>query len=362
MRKQFPSFLKSKIFWAFLLILLTIRIAAPIIILQKLNQFLGEFSPNYAVHIKDLDFGILRGAYRFEGVTGFLKNKNEIFFKGDIIDISLAWRELAHGQVLADAVGDDIQFIWTPEFKEAITAAPEKAIKDAQTVKKKLFPFRITRIDVRNSIFQYADLPGLPEVQRWKVTDLNGRLSNVLPTETNPLSLFTAKGTLLGSSTMNVVGHLDQMTEPQRWDVDVELKEFNLVKANDLLKRKLPLTFTTGYLDIYAEAKSENGKIEGSVKPFFKKVDVVERGEHFLGLKHFGIEIGVAAVNLILKNARDQMVATKVLFSYERGQFQLNSQKALSDAIAHGFQEKIHPGIENEYKLKNLELTRKQNQ
>lgn len=364
MKQQMRKILKTKWFWIVLSLLIVIRMASPFFILQKLNKFLGDFSPEYAVHIDDLDLQIFRGAYRFTGVTAFLKHKNQIFLKAELIDVSLAWRELIHGQVRADALGENVDFVWTPEFNAAVLSAPKQSIQDADTVKKKLFPFRITRIDVRNSSFQYADLPNLPDIQRWKVTDLNGRLSNVLPTETNPISLFTAKGTLLGSSTMNVIGRLNRVAKPIRWDVDVELKEFDLVKGNSLLKRKLPLTFTSGTLDIYAEARSEEGKIEGSVKPFLKKVDVVEKDEHFLGLKHFGIEIGVAALNLILRNTRDHAVATKILFSYDNkvGKFELNSQKALSEAIAHGFQDKINPGIENEYKFSNLELTKKASQ
>ena len=46
-----------------------------------------------------------------------------------------------------------------------------------------------------------------------------------------------------------------------------------------------------------------------------------------------------------------QTVATMVLFSYDKGKLEMNSRKALSDAIAHGFQDKINSGIENEYKL-----------
>jgi hypothetical protein len=351
--------MKSKFLWATVILLIGIRVALPGIILRQLNEFLGGFSSDYSIHIDDLDLGLLRGAYRFQGITAQLKKKNETFFKGDLVDVSLAWRELFHGRVFADAIGERLELNFTPGLKEALMSQPQKAKSEAAQVKKKLFPFRIGRIDIRNSTFQYEDLPGLPEIERWKVTDVGGRLSNVLPTEANPIMLFSAQGTLLGSSTIKAVGHLDKFTKPPRWDVDVVMREFDLVKANPLLKRKVPVTFTAGHLDLYVEAKSEKGRIEGSVKPFFKKVDVIEKGEHFMGLKHFGIELTTAAANLILRRAKDHTVATKILFAYENGHFQLNSAKALSEAIAHGFEDKVNPGTENEFKLSTVEMTRK---
>ncbi len=347
--------MKSKIIiTSLLIVLIAIRAVLPAILLPKINSYLKDFSEVYAFHIDDFDLSIFRGAYRFEGLTGKLRGKEAHFITANYIDVSLSWRELFRGRILTDVIADQVKFTLTPDLMDGSKAQSAKATLDeGKQAKEKLFPFSASRIDIRNSDFRFADLAGLPPELQLEVTGLEGRLNNVTSSAEDPISLFVGKGSFMNSGAIKVVGELNQAAKPLDWNFDIELKSFEATKLNAFLKRKVPLTFETGTLDAYIEVKSQKAKIEGYAKPFLKNAHFLGDEQDFKGIKHFGVEITIAALNALLKSSADKSVATRVVFSYDaKDSFQWNASHAISTALAHGFKDKLEPGLENIYDLK----------
>jgi hypothetical protein len=326
-------------------------------ILSQINSTLATVSPLFIGHISDFDIHLYRGAYSLENIEFRLReHPEERFFMARNVDLSISWRKILEGKLTMDIAADKASVILTDQVMKAFQKNSKQAEADSKKVASHIFPMRIERVDVRNSDFQFADLLSIPEAERWKMTNIQGRMSNVTATKEVPASLLTLQASLFGSSPVKLVATLNTVDQPITWDTDAELKGFQLPNANGWLKKKLPLTFTSGTLDLYSEIRSQNGRIEGYVKPFVHKADVIAQDESFKGLKHFGIEVTTAMANLILRNAKEKTLATKVLFSYEAGKFQINSAKALSEAIKNGFSEKINEGLDNEISLSDQKL------
>lgn len=331
--------------------LLVVRAVMVPVAQKELNKFLATFSPTLYFHMADLDIHIIRGAYSFEGITGKVKGQKHDFLKIGKVDVSIAWREIFKGKIVTDIEVTEPDFSYTKELKNAIAASPKK--KDqAQTAKDKLFPVRIERVDVKNGTLTLDDYPSLEKDKKFNVTGIEGRISNLTATKKFPLSFFNLKATILGNSVVKTTGHLNTLTKPMEWDVDGQLQGFDLTAANHYLKHKLPLTFTKGKLDLYAEAESTHGKMEGYVKPFMKNLDVMKTNEHFKGPKHWFIEVVTALSNLILRTADTKTVATKIPFSMDKSGFHVDSGTALDKAIENGFEQKLKPGIEDKYEIK----------
>ncbi|MBL7545214.1 MAG: DUF748 domain-containing protein [Bdellovibrionaceae bacterium] len=340
-----------------LTIILAVRAITPALILREANKFLASFSDTYIGHLEDFDISIFRGAYQFQGFSLKLKkHSDQQFIYSKVIDVSIAWRELLQGRFNTDIYVDNVKVVLTNQFIDTVSSQKQKSQKESAQVAQKLFPVRIGRLDIRNSSFEFAELLSIPEAQRWRITDIEGRLSNLTAPESNPLSLMSIRGNLFGDSTIKAVAQLNFLTKPISWDVDLELKEFDLTHANQWLKRKVPLTFTSGKLNLYSEVRSENNLVEGYIKPFLHQVDIVARAEVFSSLKQFAIEISTATANLLLRSSQDKVLATKVLFSYENGNFKVNSSKAISEAFKNGFSEKIPEGIDDEISLSKKKL------
>lgn len=354
MKMKLPFILRSKIFWALVILVVVVRVVGPLVVRQQLNKFLADFSPIYSGHIDDVSLGVLRGAYQFRGFELRLKDpkmRTDRFVYGKLVDVSLAWRELLNGRITTDIAVEGVDIVLTNNVMNAFANAPKSAKEDTQEAANKLFPVRVERVDVQSSSFEFAELISIPDSKRWKITGIEGRISNVTPTEGVPIMFVTASGALFDNAKLKVAAQVNQQIKPLAWDVDAEIRDFDLVEANTYLKRKLPLTFTSGKLDLFAEARSIEGGMEGYVKPFLKRADVIASRESFAGLKHFGIEISTAATNLILRSSKEKTLATKVLFTYQNGEFKLNSAKAIGEAFKNGFREVLAEGIDDEMSL-----------
>lgn len=342
----------SKILWTIVLLLVAVAIIVPPLVVPKINEFLAEFSPIYKARIEGLTINPFRGAYAARGLQVTLKAQpEEKFINVDRIDASLAWRELFRGKIVADLLIDEADVFITDNVLAAVRKANSQSREDTEKAVKKMVPFRIERIDVRDSSVEIADFRKLPKEARWRLSDIDGRISNATPSENAPMTLATLEGELLDSAPLKVLAQMNLTKKPLAWDADIEIKDFELPKANPVLKTKVPLTFNTGKLDLYSEIKSEKGGISGYAKPFVKNADIVARGEDFADLKNYGIEVSTAAANLLLRNSKDKTMATKIDFAYNNGDFKINSAKALSEAIENSFGDEVPEGIEDEVRL-----------
>lgn len=317
---------------------------------KELNKFLATFSPTLYFHMDDLDIHIIRGAYSFDGITGKVKGQKRDFLKIERVDVSIAWREIFKGRVLTDIEVTAPDFSYTKELKDAIAKSPEKK-EQATSAKDKLFPVKVERVDLNQGVLTLDDYPSIEENKKFQVSNIEGRITNLTADKKFPLSFFNLRATILGNSVVKTTGHLNTIAKPMEWDVDGELQGFDMTAANKFLKRKLPLTFTKGKLDLYAEAESTHGKMEGYVKPFLKNIDVIKSKENFKGPKHWLIEVVTALGNLILRASDTKTVATKIPFSMDKGGFHVDSGEALSKAIQHGFEQQLSPGVEDKYEL-----------
>lgn len=344
-----PIYKKKKFYIPAIIItvLIVFRILLPQILLYQANKYLNEFSPTYSLHMEDLDISLLRGAYSFEEVTGKLKEDNKTFLTISMVDVSIAWRHIFKGRIVTDIVTDNLYFLFLKDMSKL--SSPKK---EATDVKDTLFPVKVESVDLRQAQIVFEEYPSLDDSSRLKITNINGRITNLTPSEGNPLSNFNLTAALQGSSETVFIGELNLLKKPMLWDVDVELKDFDIASLNPVLKRKLPLTFTKGRLDLFAEAKNTNNIIKGYIKPFLKDVDVVANKEKFIGIKHFGIEILTALGNLILRDSKTKSVATYLDFTYD-GTFHADADQGISKALEHGFERKLTPGIEDKYHMTN---------
>jgi hypothetical protein len=335
---------------AIFVFLLVVRAVMVPIAHKELNKFLATFSPTLYFHMADLDVHIIRGAYSFDGIVGKVKGQKNPFLEIEKVDVSIAWREIFKGKVVTDIEVIAPDFSYTNELKDAIAKSPKKQ-DQAETAKDKLFPVKIERVDLKQGVVKLDDYPSLEENKKFTVTNIEGRLTNLTADKKFPLSFFNLKATLFGNSVVKTAGHLNTLAKPMEWDVDGELRGFDMTSANQFLKRKVPLTFTKGKLDLYAEAESTHGKIEGYVKPFLKNIDVIKTKENFKGPKHWFIEIVTAVGNLVLRASDTKSVATRIPFSMDKSGVHVDSGEALSKAIQHGFEQQLSPGVEDKYDL-----------
>lgn len=336
----------------FIVVLVLIRAALPAIIQPRLNKFLAEFSPVYILHVEDLDISLLRMAYRFENATGQLRKNGHEFLTIESVDVSIAWRELARGQIHTDIEVSGMKLTGDPMVLTASTSKEAEPEKDAKEVKDNLFPLRVTRLIVRNSSIEIGDVVGLPEEKKLVLREVEARVNNLTPEHEMSQTLFTVQGSILGSSVLKLTGKAELKREPKAWDIDLEMRDFNLVEANPILIRMVPFTFTSGRMDLFGEIKSEDNEMIGYVKPFLRDADIIDSKEKYKNGKQFFVEIGSALGNWVLQRDKDKTTATKINFKRKNGKMEYSLGEVLGNAIEHKTGTPFTPQIEDIISIK----------
>ena len=266
------------------------------------------------------------------------------------MDVSIAWRELIHGRILTDIEVRQMNFTYLHELTDV---AKVKDKDDAKDAKETLFPVRVQSLDLTDSSLTLEEYPGLEEGKRLSATGMEGRITNLIGTEKFPLSYYNFKANLLGTSRLIATGQLNLEKTPKEWVFQGQIEKFKLTEANGFLKRKVPMTFTKGTLDVYAEAISTKGSMEGYVKTiFFATLTWFHLLNTFPTIKRTFVEYATALANLILRTSDSKTVATRIPFSEHGGKFSIGKDEAIEKVLENGFKQQLTPGLENKYLLK----------
>jgi hypothetical protein len=185
-----------------LVLLLVARAIAPRVILRQLNDDLATLSPVYQIRIQHLHLSFVRMFYRFEGVEGWLKKSGKTFVHADRIDVSVAWSEILRGRILTNVMVDGARVILSHELLTDTKDPGAKPKETARSAADKLFPVRVSTVDLRRASIQFGDFLKEPDNDTWRVHGIQGIVSNINPTRRSPFTFFNLRGTMLQSSTV----------------------------------------------------------------------------------------------------------------------------------------------------------------
>ncbi len=315
-------------------------------LLKKTNEYLATFSPVYSGHIDDFELRWWRGSYGFENLTLTLREKPIRFVDASDINVAIDWTELFQGRIRTDVRVTGLKLLYSDYVITQIAQAPAENAEQAKSAGKALFPISVEKIVVRRSTIASADFFGVTDKLPVVVDDISAEVTNLTPIEQRQVSYFKLEGELNGSAPLELSGNFNYFAKPIDWKAKVMAKNFVLSTTNPWMYQVAPLSFQKGNLTLYAEAKATAGRIIGYAKPFAKDVEMVGDERDFKGFTQFGIEIGLAAMNAVFKNAENQTVATKVDFTVENGKFDWNFWKALNELFKNGYKEKLPEGFD----------------
>lgn len=346
---MFKKSKKLKLFLGILAILALIRVILPSVTKFAVNRYLENFSTTLTAHVSDIDMAIIKGSYTLEGISAHIKKNDKKFLSIATVNTSLSWEELMNGLISSKVLIKNLEMNVTPGLMPAIK---EHLASLDKTEKKEKNRVRIPRLDLINSKVSTDYIPSLTTKERILLSDLNARVTNLIPDKNAPFSPFNINGTLIGSGRLKIEGEMSMSKEKNQWTMDTEILNFDLTTLNRFLKEQLPLTFTRGELDLYAEAKSEGQSIQGYFKPFITGLDVIKKDENFKGPKHWIIEIISAIGNTTFK--AQETMATRIPFTLDK-EFKVDGGETIGKMISHGFIQEQSRGIENSIDLKEAQ-------
>ncbi len=327
-------------------VLVGVRIALHFVVEDYVNRRLNEI-PGYSGHVDTIHLHLWRGAYEIDGVRLDKENGNVPvpLFAAPKIDLSMQWHELFHGAVVGQVrvLRPELNFVQSPQAAARQTSVDSSWI---DTVKR-LFPFDINRLEIDGGSIHYRDFHTDPKVDI-HLDEIQADAEHLTNRPKDAQALFAwvqATGRPLGHGEFRFRMTLNPLQSPPPFALETALRDLSLPSINDFLRAYGKFDVEAGTFSAYMELRSEGGRYQGYVKPFFQGIKVGKKGEHkSLGQKLW--EAVVSGASKILENPSHKDVATRVPISGSLENPKAGLVPAIFGLLRNAFIRAITPGLE----------------
>jgi hypothetical protein len=120
------------------------------------------------------------------------------------------------------------------------------------------------------------------------------------------------------------------------------------VRINDVFKAYGNFDVNKGHFGVYAEMATRDGAFDGYVKPVIKELDVVGPEDKQESTFRKLWESVVGAAGVLLKNQKEEQVATKVTFEGRLDDPDVGTWNAITQALGNAFIKALPPTLDHE--------------
>jgi hypothetical protein len=298
------------------IVLIAIRAALPYVVKDYVNNTLHGLEA-YDGSVEDIDLALWRGAYRIDGIRIVKRDADQEvpFFNSERMDLSVQWRNLFKGSLVAEVLFVQPVLNLVQEKSEQDSQLGEE--EDWQAQLDELFPFNFNTIEVRNGTVTFT-APGIQTKDALKAERVNGKLTNLTNVEDANKETFAQFGMdamLLGSAPARVNGSLDPWAQQPTFDVNLEVKQVSLPNVNPWLRQYIKADAESGDFELFLEIAAAEGKFKGYAKPILRNVDITsseEKEENPLRKLWEGV---VEFAANVFENEEEDQVAARVPFT-----------------------------------------------
>ena len=339
-----------------LLIILTgLRIALPYILLNYVNKQLTMID-GYTGHVNDIDVALYRGAYTIKQIK-LDKTGGKVpvpFFAADIIDLSVQWKALLKGRIVAEIEVErpTLNFVSGPSKATSQTDIDN----DWTKVVDNLLPVKLNRFQVNNGKIHYRDFHSSPRVniEAGEVHILAENLTNAGQIKNTLPSTVKASATVY-NGTVNLDMKINPLTTIPTFDLNAWLSPVKITAMNDFLQAYGNFDAETGTISMYCEAAAKDKKITGYVKPIIKDLKVANWKEDKKNLGKKVWESIVDAVGWVLTNKRKDQIATTAEFTGNIDTPDVNTWVIIGQLLRNAFIQALYPALENSINLHSVD-------
>jgi hypothetical protein len=295
-------------------VLVAARLALPYAVEDYANRRLAALEA-YDGHVGDIDIHLWRGAYSIDDIEIVKKGaKRPVpFFRARRVDLSVEWRSLMRGRVVAEAAfgSPELNLVQSKNEKEQQLGDEE----DWHAALEQLFPFRFNTILVSNGTVRFL-APGIQTRDAITARHVNGsvtNLTNVVEKGKETFADFRINAEMLDGAPAVVAGSVDAFAKQPTFDVNMEVKQVKLPQVNPWLREYIKADAEAGNFELYMELAAADGKFKGYAKPILQDVDLYRSGEQEQSALKRAWEGFLDFAANVLEN--DEQVAARIPFT-----------------------------------------------
>lgn len=337
-----------------IVVLVMLRIALPYILLRYVNKQLTLIE-GYTGHVRDIDVALYRGAYGIKDIK-LNKTGGKIpvpFFAAKTIDISVEWKALFHGRIVAEIEVEQpmLNFVSGPSKSTSQTDIDN----NWTTVVDNLIPIKLNRFEINDGQIHYRDFYSSPKVniEAKSVSIIAENLSNAQQVK-NTLPSSVAASARVYDGMVRVDLKINPLAAIPTFDMNARLSPVKLTAMNDFLKAYGNFDAESGTISMYSEAAAKNKKITGYVKPVIKDLKVVNWKEDKEDFGKLVWEAIVEATGWLLTNRKKDQIATNAEFTGNIDRPDVNTWVVIAQLLRNAFIQALYPALENSVNLNSV--------
>lgn len=295
-----------------IVLLISFRLYLPTLVKNYVNENLAEI-PGFYGQVKEIDISLYRGAYVIHGLyLNKVNAKTQVpFLKFLKTDISVEWKSLFEGEIVAEIIMDNAEIIYVFEDQET---TPEEGIADVDDWTKvltDLVPLKINRFEMHNGKFAFVQLSADPNIDLSisKVELTAKNLRNVAEKGRTLPSTINITGVSFGGGDLKLDGKMNIIKEIPDMDIAFSLKNADAKALNDFTNFYAGIDFESGKAELYSEIAIADGYLKGYMKPLLTNSKFIGKEDGFLETLWEGF---VVFFKTILKNHSTDTIATEI--------------------------------------------------
>lgn len=352
-------------------LLITIRLCLPGIVrwylLKELNAIEG-----YSAQIEDVDLYLYRLGMGVDGLKIYSTQTGEkkpLFFC-ERSDVSVQFSKIIKGKIVGKVKLVKPQLTFVVGIPEEEVAGSQhntsrfsrnnfENVEDISWQKElaDLIPITINKLEVIDGEIKYRD-EDMIELVDFYMHDIDAEFSNLTNVDSRKKKNFAngkAKGVIMNSGRWESEINFNPLSEKGTYDVDFKVSSVYLPEFNKAFREYALIDAESGNFDCAIEVASNEGHIEGYMKPVIKKPKFFSI-KNDLGKNPInGLWDGVAGLFISLhKNIRHNQIATKVNFHGESDNLNINLWCVYGAILKNAFFKAFNSDIEHSIDINTL--------
>lgn len=325
---------------ALVTILVALRLALPHWVKDYLNNQLADMGA-YQGYITDVDIALWRGAYALSDVEVTKSDgSSEVpFFEADSIDLSISWRALLDGAVVAEVgfIRPELHFVDGGEQEgQAGTGT------DWREAIQQLVPIRIDRLEIEDGVLHFHNFQSDPEVHLL-LTEINGKISNITNVDRDDDAGYAdanLEGMIFEDAHVFLEGSLDPLGDFRNFSIRLKTIDIDLTRINDLAEAYGNFDFESGTGSFIMELEADDGELVGYAKPILDNVVILDvESDSEDGLLNVAWEAVLGALGRIFRNQPEERIASQIEIRGDLDQQEMSAWQALASVLRNAFVE-----------------------
>lgn len=322
------------------IVLVGVRLALPSWVKNYLNDQLAAMG-EYQGHIADVDIALWRGAYVIHELN-IVKTSEKVpvpFFEARSIDLSISWRALWAGQVVAD-----VEFS-RPElhFVDGENSQSQSGSgTDWQAALQQLVPIRIDQLVLHDGIVHFHNFKSDPNVHLL-FTELNGAFTNLSNADRSQDAVpadFNVTGLLFENARASMQGQLDPLGDFRDFVIHLKINDIDLRHINNLTEAYAYFNFESGLGDFIMELEAVDGQMKGYAKPILDNVVIFDLQKDLDdGVFSAAWQAVVGALGRVFRNQPKDRIASQIEISGSLDQKNISVWQTFISILRNAFVE-----------------------